>query len=78
MLFKIIQKSFDQDPINNVDQMLCKLVQNDINQELLDEEKVSSTSQTKKNVVENKLPSSDRWRAGNEYVQRCGRVDALN
>ena len=49
-------KELDQDPINNVDQNVVQAVQNDINQELLDEEKVSSTSQTKKNVVENKLP----------------------
>ena len=46
----------NQNPINNVDQNVVQAVQNDINQELLDEEKVSSTSQTKKNVVENKLP----------------------
>ncbi len=49
-------KELDQDPINNVDQNVVQAVQNDINQELLDEEKVSSTSQTKKNVVENKPP----------------------
>jgi tol-pal system protein YbgF len=49
-------KELDQEPINNVDQNVVQAVQNDINQELLDEEKVSSTSQTKKNVVENKLP----------------------
>ena len=49
-------KELDQEPINNVDQNVVQAVQNDINQELLDEEKVSSTGQTKKNVVENKLP----------------------
>ena len=49
-------KELDQEPINNVDQNVVQAVQNDINQELLDEEKVSSTGQTKKNVVKNKLP----------------------
>jgi tol-pal system protein YbgF len=49
-------RELDQDPINNVDQNAVQAVQNDINQELLDEEKGSATNQIKENVVENKLP----------------------
>ena len=49
-------RELDQDPINNVDQNAVQAVQNDINQELLDEEKGSPTNQIEENGVENKLP----------------------
>jgi tol-pal system protein YbgF len=49
-------RELNLDPINNVEQNAVKAVQNDINQELLDEEKGSPTNQIKENVVENKLP----------------------
>jgi tol-pal system protein YbgF len=49
-------RELNLDPINNVDQNAVQAVQNDINQELLDEEKGSLTTQIKENVVENKLP----------------------
>jgi len=49
-------RELDQDPINNVEQNAVQAVQNDINQELLDEEKGSPANQIKENVVENKLP----------------------
>ena len=50
------QKELDQGPINNVDQNVVQAVQDDINQELLDEEKVSSSNQIDGGVVENQLP----------------------
>ena len=49
-------RELNLDPINNVEQNAVQAVQNDINQELLDEEKGSPTNQIKENVVENKLP----------------------
>ena len=49
-------KELDQEPINNVDQNVVQAVQNDINQELLDEEKASSSNQIDGGVVENQLP----------------------
>ncbi len=55
-VFQDNSRELDQDPINNVEQNAVQAVQNDINQELLDEEKGSATNQIKENVVENKLP----------------------
>ncbi len=49
-------RELNLDPINNVEQNAVQAVQNDINQELLDEEKGSPANQIKENVVENKLP----------------------
>ena len=49
-------RELNLDPINNIDQNAVQAVQNDINQELLDEEKGSPANQIKENGVENKLP----------------------
>ena len=46
----------NQDPINNINQNAVESVQNAINQELLNEEQLSSADQNIENVVENKLP----------------------